>query len=130
MAPAVNCGSWNPVSLQPPQPFYPDIELPLPAELEAMEPQQFNQWRTQAKRLLLNTWQKMWRYKGLGEEEEDQLVALYRKMRDAIFGVRDYSCNFSGKKEWDLTIDWAASIEASVDEKYRLNLVIPSVVTQ
>ena len=115
----VNCGSWNPVSLQPPAPFYPNIKLPLPEELEAMEPQQFNQWRTQAKRLLLNTWQKIWRYKNLSEEEEDQLVALYRKMRDAIFGVRDYGCNFSGKKEWNLSIDWKASIEASVDEKYR-----------
>jgi len=105
--------------LQPPEPFYPDIKLPLPEELEAMDPQPFNQWRTKAKRLLLNTWQKIWRYKNLSDEEEDQLVALYRKMRDAIFGVRDYGCNFVGKKEWDLSIDWKASIEASVDEKYR-----------
>ena len=103
------CASWRPVSLQDPQPYYPTYELPTNAELEAMDWKEFNEWRAKAKRLLLAYFQKLWRYKGFTDCQYDQLIAIYRKLRKAIFGDEDYGCNFHGKRKWDLSIDVAES---------------------
>ena len=113
------CAGWKPVSLSDPKPYYPDYKLPPPEELEAMDAKSFNQWRTKAKRLWLTQWQKRWRYKDFTDEQEDELVKLYRDGRWAVFRDDDYPCGFSGKKYWDMSIDWEKSWEASKPEWYR-----------
>jgi len=119
-----DCGSWNPVSLQDPQPYYPNYIIPSKAELDAMGPKEFNPWRTKAKHMLLAFFQKLWRYKHFTREQKDYLQAMLRAAQDAIFGneethPEDYGCGSSKhKKHWDMSIDVAASWEASKPDWY------------
>ena len=113
------CASWKPVSLQDPQPYYPNYKIPSKAELDAMSPKAFNKWREKAYKMLLASFQKKWRYKHFTDEQMRYLANLYRDFRDAIFGTEDYDCFFKGKRYWDMSIDVEASWQASKPEWYR-----------
>jgi len=119
-----NCASWNPVSINDPQPYYPDYKIPPKAELDKMNPKEFNKWRTKAKHLLLAFFQKKWRYKHLSDEQKRFFRDLFREARKAMFGdedshPEDYGCGSNGhKKFWDMTIDMEASWEANKPDWY------------
>jgi hypothetical protein len=119
------CGSWNPVSLQDPQPYYPDDRLPTVAELKVLDIKSHNMWREKAIRIWLATWQRRWRYKGFSGAQERELVALYRAGRKEIFGdekshPEDYHCGSNDhKKSWNMAIDWEASWQASKPDWYK-----------
>jgi hypothetical protein len=112
------CCSWNPVSLNDPQPYYPEYKIPPKAELEKMDWEEFNKWREKAKRLLLAFFQKKWRYKGFSDAQEDELQDMYRAARESIFGSKRYGCHFYGKKKWDLNIDVQGSWETNKPDWY------------
>ncbi|MCK9602526.1 MAG: hypothetical protein M0R06_25995 [Sphaerochaeta sp.] len=106
------CGGWKPVSISPLQPYDPVIIIPTIEELQAMEYPEFNAWRKKAWDKWYYFMRKKWLYKGFTDEQNDELQAIFRAGRAAIFGTKKYHC-YKGKKEWHPEIDMKASWEAS-----------------
>lgn len=111
------CGGWKPVSISPLQPYDPVIIIPTIEELQAMDAKSFNKWRTKAKAKWYYFMRKKWQAVDT-DEQEDEIVKIYRDGRWEIFRDDTYPCGFSGKKFWNLDLDWKASWNASKPDWY------------